>query len=376
MRALTRTSGRTPAPAGNPQNIAELVEPMLAELATEARSEIVKQVLAPNLNAEALVSRYLVPGTPSAIRRAAYEVLSSKKVNAPVRELMHDDLQFVTDLAGMWRDLGNDDDLAVARSALAEEFDNARRCVYSALLVDYDPDRVRDITTLALTGDDDDRANAIEALEVLLDADQRKVVVGVLEPIDVAEASRTIASVAPIGSKADVLRSLATDCRMGTWARDVATYLNDRAAADGGPAMNPTIERVLSLRRVDIFSTLSYETLTELCELVRQYSAPKGTVVIESGSLGQELYALVTGSVEVRSPTGRVWRLDEGTVFGELAIIDPAPRSATVTALSDCDLIVVPRTAILALADRRPMVMSEIARVLARRLRSGTESNP
>ena len=136
--------------------------------------------------------------------------------------------------------------------------------------------------------------------------------------------------------------------------------------------MDPTIARVLSLRTIDIFSTLSYETLAELAGLVRTHLAAPGDVIIESGSVGRDLYALVRGDVEVTTDDGHVSRLSEGTVFGELAILDPAPRSATVVAVTDVELLVVSRATLLALADRRPTVMSEIARVLARRLRAAT----
>ena len=132
--------------------------------------------------------------------------------------------------------------------------------------------------------------------------------------------------------------------------------------------MDTTVVRVLQLRRVEIFSTLSFETLAELAGLVRTYDAPAGSVIISVNSLGQELYALVSGTAEVRTKDGGVRTLEAGSVFGELAILDPGPRTATVTALSDCALIVVPRSTVLALADRRPEVMVEIAKVLARRL--------
>jgi CRP-like cAMP-binding protein len=133
--------------------------------------------------------------------------------------------------------------------------------------------------------------------------------------------------------------------------------------------MDPTIERVLALRRVDIFATLSYDSLVELAGLVRTRTEPAGAVLVAAGSVGYELYAITSGAVEVRGSGGTLTRLEAGTVFGELAVVDPAPRSATVVAVTPVELLVVPRSTVLALADRRPAVMAEIARVLARRLR-------
>ena len=85
--------------------------------------------------------------------------------------------------------------------------------------------------------------------------------------------------------------------------------------------------------------------------------------------MGDELFALVVGAVDVAGPDGTSVRLEEHTVFGELGILDPAPRSATVTAATDVEVLRVSRRPLLALTDRRPTVMAEIARVLARRLR-------
>ncbi len=391
VRALASGS----ADPGSTQGfVSAVVEPYLAELPDEAAAEVFRQVVGPRLELDEIVDRCLAPGMRSAMRCIGYELLSANGTVRKVRSQLGVDLSLLSQLTGFWRDLGVADangevgangqasdeigagDVATVRAAVSDEFEYGRRSVYSAIAVEYERNRMRDIFTLALSGDEDDRANAIEALDVLLDADHRRAIIGALEPLDVAEASRSMEGLPSPRPVAEVLDALNRDTRLTRWTRDRAADLLTQLNHDGERTMNPTVERVLSLRRVDIFSTLSYETLSELADLVYPHSAPAGSVIITTGSVGQELYALVAGSVEVRTPAGRVRRLDQGTVFGELAIIDPAPRSATVTALTACELIVVPRSAVLALADRRPLVMAEIARVLARRLRNGADGNP
>ena len=135
--------------------------------------------------------------------------------------------------------------------------------------------------------------------------------------------------------------------------------------------MTEILERVLACKRIDIFSTLSYELLVELAEIARDQHAVAGDVIIEEGSLGDELFALVDGEVAIGDSD---IRLSTGTVFGELAVLSPGPRTATVTAQTDCEMLVVDRTTLLALADRRPAVMAEIARVLAERLQKTSPS--
>jgi len=224
------------------------------------------------------------------------------------------------------------------------------------------------------TGSEDDRANAIEALDVLLAGDHRRTLVAALEPVDAADAAASLAGLPAPRPVADWMQSLATDRRLTPWTRRVAGgVLNTSLTrSDGCTDMDPTTARVLALAGIDIFSTLSYSSLLELAEGVQSLTVDPGATVIDVGSLGRELYAITRGTVEVRTADGATSRLDEGTVFGELAILDPAPRSATVTAVTEVDLLVVPRATVLALADRRPEVMSEVARVLARRLRART----
>lgn len=132
--------------------------------------------------------------------------------------------------------------------------------------------------------------------------------------------------------------------------------------------MSQTIDRVIALKRVDIFSTLPYELLAELAEVSTRRTAAAGEQILVEGEFGDELYALTSGEVQVGENPGVV--LSEGTVFGELAVLDPGPRSATVSALADCELLVVTRDMLLALTDQRPDVMAQIAQVLARRLRA------
>jgi CRP/FNR family transcriptional regulator, cyclic AMP receptor protein len=204
----------------------------------------------------------------------------------------------------------------------------------------------------------------------MLAADHRRAVIAALEPAGISEVGAGVIGTRVAASPEERLRALRDDPRLTRWTRRVAAdHLDHPHRANGGTTMDPTIERVLALRRVDIFSTLPYDSLVELAGLVRTRDEPAGAVIIEAGAVGHELYAITSGAVEVRGANGQVTRLDEGTVFGELAVLDPAPRSATVVAATPVELLVVPRATVLALADRRPAVMAEIARVLARRLR-------
>jgi hypothetical protein len=345
---------------------------LITRLPDEAAAELLRDVLAPHLDVSDVVGRSLLPTSPSVIRRAGYEALARAGAAPVVRAHLGEDLERLWWLGATYRDLG--ESAPVVRAALRDEFELARGSVYAALAVEYDTGRLRDVETLVQTGDDDDRANAIEVLDVMLAADHRRAVIAVLEPADIADLATALPAATETARPTECLQALRDEPRLTPWTRRVVAdhldHLDHPPRPDGGTTMDPTIERVLALRRVDIFSRLSYDSLVELAGLVRTRAEPAGTVIIAAGSVGHELYAITSGAVEVQGANGQVTRLEAGTVFGELAVLDPMPRSATVVAATPVELIVVSRTTVLALADRRPAVMTEIARVLARRLRA------
>jgi hypothetical protein len=341
------------------------IDDVVAHLPDEVVADVVRHVVGPHSDTATLRRCFLSGGRPSVIRRAAYEAFPA---GPPVREELAMDLALATSVIAAHRDVARD--ASVVGDALGEELELARRSIYAALGVEYGVRRLRDIEVLVRAGDDDDRANAIEALDVMLAPDHRRCVIAMLEPVGIADAVASVPDLPPARPAGEWFDELRDDSRLTTWTRLVVDDLDHRT--DGDRLMDPTISRVLSLRRIEIFSTLSSESLLELARLVRVESAPAGTVIIEAGAPGDELYAITDGSVEVTTSRGRVSRVQAGGVVGELAILDPAPRSATVIALTPVELLVVTRATVVALADRRPEVMAEIARVLARRLRDAT----
>ncbi len=97
--------------------------------------------------------------------------------------------------------------------------------------------------------------------------------------------------------------------------------------------------------------------------------APGETVFLE-GEEGHLMYVVLEGSVRL-SVTGRTLeKVGRGGVFGEMALIDSGPRSATATALSACTLAQVAAERFKALVKEDPAFALEIMRVMARRLRS------
>jgi CRP-like cAMP-binding protein len=94
-----------------------------------------------------------------------------------------------------------------------------------------------------------------------------------------------------------------------------------------------------------------------------------GQVVFSAGERGREMFIVRTGTVELKIDDTVIETVGQGGVFGELALVDPAPRSATAIAGPGCTLVMVEERSFNDLLRRVPGLGLEIMRVMARRLR-------
>lgn len=95
-----------------------------------------------------------------------------------------------------------------------------------------------------------------------------------------------------------------------------------------------------------------------------------GETIFVEGDVGREMFVVLEGSVRL-SVTGRTLeKVAKGGVFGEMALIDASPRSATATAITECTLVPVTAARFAALVKEEPGFAIDIMRVMAARLRS------
>ena len=359
----------------------ESIETVIDDLPESYVVDLVDDVYAVSTRRPPLLHRFLAPTMPSPIRRAGFDAVRRADIDLPatVQRMVRDDVEWIHKLvaARLGIDNGTSTGTGVPaellRHMLADEFEAARRTIWAALRTRGNTDRVEELETLVANTTGEDRANAVEALDAVLDRATRELIVPVLEPADLDEAAELLDVVDAANDNADPLTNLRGNPRLSAPSRRLLDHhLAPDLDATEAP-MTEILERVLACKRIDIFSTLSYELLVELAEIARDQHAAAGDVIIEEGALGDELFALVEGEVAIGDSD---IRLATGTVFGELAVLSPGPRTATVTAQTDCEMLVVERDTLLALAERRPTVMAEIARVLAERLQESGPRSP
>ena len=95
----------------------------------------------------------------------------------------------------------------------------------------------------------------------------------------------------------------------------------------------------------------------------------RGKPIVQEGQVGLRMYAVIEGKVSVSIDGVMVERLGPGGVFGEMALIESAPRMASVTAETDCSLLPISRTAFQMLVKTSPEFAGSLLGSLAERLR-------
>lgn len=124
-----------------------------------------------------------------------------------------------------------------------------------------------------------------------------------------------------------------------------------------------------------LFCELGQQELEELAQHAEWRSLPARKAVVQQGSQSQEMYAVLRGRLKVirESTDGReatLGILEPGEVFGELAMLDSEPRTATVETLEPCELLVLRRNDVVGFLENHPKVMRQLILILCQRLRS------
>ena len=100
-----------------------------------------------------------------------------------------------------------------------------------------------------------------------------------------------------------------------------------------------TIEKVLILKSVPIFSSVPENQLVDLATIAETVEYDEGDLIMNQGDLGTSMYIVVNGRVRIFDGDKDLAEHGTRAVFGEMAALDPEPRAASVQALEDCTLL-------------------------------------
>jgi CRP-like cAMP-binding protein len=128
-------------------------------------------------------------------------------------------------------------------------------------------------------------------------------------------------------------------------------------------------EWVRVLEQVPLFGDLSKRHLRRVADLAtaRRYEA--GASIIRAGDSGDAFYVVLDGTAEARPRSGKRVKLTSGDFFGEMALLDGAPRSAGVAAVTEVLTMRVGRSAFTKLIKQEPAITATLLKTLAERVR-------
>ncbi len=265
-------------------------------------------------------------------------------------------------------------------AALENSYRRARVLAFRVLERIEDPTVVRSVVRALDQGSARGRADALEVLSNLADRDITARLALLLEDGAIEDKLDGVTpAVRPPRNLDDVLKdaSASTD----RWLRLAAARYGDRAPVGAGtePGVEPTeeadiMERLLALQRVPLFAHLSLEQLEVINRLLAPVEFLDGEVIVREGEPGRELFILVEGEVTFYKAWHTPAEERRGVMrpvgyFGEIAILDNEPRSATAIASQDSRLLTLASGRFRELILQAPEISFEVFPVLTARIR-------
>ncbi|MGI8493344.1 MAG: cyclic nucleotide-binding domain-containing protein [Acidimicrobiales bacterium] len=123
------------------------------------------------------------------------------------------------------------------------------------------------------------------------------------------------------------------------------------------------------LSNVRLFASLNKKELALVSRVSYVVSVPAGTDVVKENTPGHEFYLLLKGRAVVRRNGRKIADLGPGDYFGEMALLDHGPRSATVVAETDLEALVIGQREFLGITDEVPALAHKLLVLMASRLR-------
>lgn len=134
----------------------------------------------------------------------------------------------------------------------------------------------------------------------------------------------------------------------------------------------PEHPRLAQIRQLQLFSTLGPRELRVIDGVLHERRYLKDEIIFDEGEEGQALYVVLSGRVLICRPSapdgGRIAEIPAGALFGELALLEGAPRSAQARAAEDCEVAALTRADFSGLVETHGAIASKVALQLARDL--------
>lgn len=215
------------------------------------------------------------------------------------------------------------------------------------------------------------RSSALEVLSNLGDRETARLLVLLAEPGAVGDKLRELGESVDVPEDADEARALARRSS-NRWIR--ASFALDEMAGPERVRVEDFMEKLLALKQVPLFDHFSLEQLEGITRVTRERVFRVGETILREGDPGGELFVVVSGRVRVWKNHGTPERIDlgnmgNGSYFGEMAIFDDKPRSATIVAEQDTRILTLEGERLKEFVMQTPEMAFQILSVLTNRIR-------
>ena len=308
-------------------------------------------------------------------------------------------------------DIGADDAVALLRDALSQNLDQLNRRLFLLASFVTEEQALRRAWEAFCHPTAEKRAYALEIVDVLVPEQLKTIMLPLIEDLSAEERLRRLHDRFPqrrlecVSRLYDMIAQ--PELRVTPWTRACAVYtlvklsalsdvqvvepalmssdplvretaswametLTNKGVATGMALM--PIEKVIILKSVPIFAETPDEVLAEVATILEEVDYTSGDCIFEKGTIGDCMFVIIEGRVRVHEGERTLVELGERQIFGELAVLDPEPRSASVTAIEPTRLFCLHQDAFYDLMAHRIEIARGIIRALCQDLRSRTTS--
>jgi CRP/FNR family cyclic AMP-dependent transcriptional regulator len=130
-------------------------------------------------------------------------------------------------------------------------------------------------------------------------------------------------------------------------------------------------EKVELIRRVPLFADCSRGELEQIAQLADEIDLSEGKELTRLGESGREFFVLLEGEADVTQDGRSINTLHAGDFFGEIALVEDTPRTATVTATTPMRVLVITGRAFKQLLDEQPEIQRKVLVALVERVKPG-----
>lgn len=168
-----------------------------------------------------------------------------------------------------------------------------------------------------------------------------------------------------LDSKDDILKETATL---------TLKNIQEEDEQKGGDHMLSTMDKILFLKKVPIFSDLKVRELAAISSITEEKKTKSDHVIFKEGDEGDSMYIITSGEVSViknyDQPNSTILaNIKESNYFGEMALLESAPRSATIKTNSETNLLILGKLEFEEIMQEYPSISINICKFLSNRLR-------